>query len=80
MSNWRKIKLFEAFSWIGSQHQALKNLWIETEIVWISDWFISAIVSYWVTHLWIKPEKIDRKETIEFLSQFSLSSDSIEFW
>lgn len=76
MSNWRKIKLFEAFSWIGSQHQALKNLWIETEIVWISDWFISAIVSYWVTHLWIKPEKIDRKETIEFLSQFSLSSDS----
>ena len=72
----KKIKLFEAFSWIWSQHQALKNLWFDVEIIGISDWYIDAIIAYAVNHLWIKWQKIDRKKTIEFLQNFSLSRDS----
>lgn len=74
---WKKeINLFEAFSWIWSQHQALKNLWYKVEIVWISDWFIDAIIAYWINHLKLKPIKINKKEAIEFLKNYSLSLDS----
>ena len=72
----KKIKLFEAFSWIWSQHRALENIWFEVKSVWISDWYIDAIIAYWVEYLWIKWKKIDRIETINFLKWFSLSRDS----
>ena len=72
----KKINLFEAFSGIWSQHLALKNIWFEVNSVWISDWYIDAIIAYWVEYLWIKAKKIDRSETIDFLKWFSLSRDS----
>lgn len=71
-----KINLFEAFSWIWSQHKALENIWFKVNSVWISDWYVDAIIAYWVEYLWIKWKKIDRKETINFLKCFSLSRDS----
>ena len=72
----KTINLFEAFSWIWSQHQALKNLWFNVNIVWISDWYIDAIVAYWINHLKLKAKKIDKLKIINFLNKYSLSLDS----
>ena len=72
----KKIVLFEAFSWIWSQHQALKNLWFKVEVAWISDWYIDAIIAYWVNHLDLKSIEIDKKEILKYLEKFSLSLDS----
>ena len=72
----KKINLFEAFSGIWSQHQALKNIWFDVNLVWISDWYTDAIVAYGITHLGLKAKKINRTKTIEFLKNFSLSRDS----
>ena len=72
----KKINLFEAFSGIWSQHRALENIWFEVNSVWISDWYVDAIIAYWVEYLWIKGQKIDRTKTINFLKWFSLSRDS----
>ena len=72
----KKINLFEAFSWIWSQHRALENIWFEVKSVWISDWYIDAIIAYWVEYLDIKAKKIDKNKTIEFLRNYSLSRDS----
>jgi len=72
----KEINLFEAFSGLGSQFQALKNIWFNVKTVWISDWYLDAILAYAVNHLKIKAKKIDRAETIEFLKNFSLSSNS----
>lgn len=71
-----QINLFEAFSGIGSQHTALKNLWFLVNIVWISDWYTDAIIAYWINYLWIRPKKINRLDTINFLKKYSLSSNS----
>jgi DNA (cytosine-5)-methyltransferase 1 len=71
-----KINLFEAFSGIWSQHRALENIWFIVNSVWISDWYIDAIIAYGIEYLWIKWKKIDRKKTINFLKWFSLSRDS----
>lgn len=72
----KKIKLFEAFSWIWSQHRALENIGFDVESVWISDWYIDAIIAYWVEYLDIKSKKINKAETIDFLKNYSLSRDS----
>lgn len=72
----KEIILFEAFSWIWSQHQALKNLWYKVKIAWISDWYIDAIIAYAVNHLKIKPKQIDKNEILKYLEKFSLSIDS----
>lgn len=45
-----KIKLFEAFAGIGSQHQALKNLGIDVEVVGISEIDKYSIESYEAIH------------------------------
>ena len=71
-----QINLFEAFSGIWSQHTALKNLWFLVNIVWISDWYTDAIIAYWINYLWLKPKKINKKETIDFLKNYSLSANS----
>jgi len=72
----KKINLFEAFAGIWSQHQALKNLWYNVNILWISDWYIDAIIAYWIGHLNIRPKNIDRKKVINFLKKYNLSRDS----
>ncbi len=72
----KKINLFEAFSWIWSQHQALKNLWFDVNIVWISDWYIDAIIAYWIIHLGLKWIEINRDDVIKYLKNYSLSRDS----
>lgn len=40
------LRVFEAFTGIGSQRKALMNIGIEHEIVGISEWDINAIVAY----------------------------------
>ncbi|MDD3794021.1 MAG: DNA cytosine methyltransferase [Candidatus Gracilibacteria bacterium] len=72
----KKIVLFEAFSGIGSQHQALKNLGYKVNIAGISDWYTDAIIAYGVNHLRLKSKSIDKKEVLLFLEKFSLSLDS----
>lgn len=76
MKNKKEINLFEAFSWIWSQHLALKNIWYKINLIWISDWYIDAIIAYCVNHLWIKTQKINKKEIINYLKNFSLSLNS----
>jgi DNA (cytosine-5)-methyltransferase 1 len=72
----KKINLFEAFSGIWSQHRALENIWFKVNSVWISDWYVDAIIAYGIEYLWFKWKKIDREKTINFLKWFSLSRDS----
>jgi len=82
----KKINLFEAFSWIWSQHRALENIWFKVNSVWISDWYIDAIIAYWVEYLNIKPilpefknknqEKKYKDDFKKFFSKYSLSNDS----
>ncbi len=72
----KKIVLFEAFSWIWSQHKALKNLWFDVSIAGISDWYVDAIIAYALKHLSIKPKKINKKKIIEELKNYSLSLNS----
>jgi len=71
-----KINIFEAFSGIWSQHQALKNIWMEVNVVWISEWYVDAIIAYGKIHLHIEPQKINKIEIITFLKKFSLSRNS----
>lgn len=71
-----RINLFEAFSGIWSQHQALKNLWYKINLIWISDWYVNAIIAYAVNHLKIKPREIDKTKVTNFLKNYSLSFDS----
>lgn len=72
----KTINLFEAFSWIWSQHLALKNIWFDVKIIWISDWYIDAIIAYSINHLQIKEIEINKKEVLEYLKNYSLSLDS----
>lgn len=72
----KTINLFEAFSWIWSQHLALKNIWFNVNIIWISDWYIDALIAYWVNHINLKEIDIDKQEVLNYLKNFSLSLDS----
>ncbi len=72
----KKINLFEAFAGIWSQHQALLNLWFNVNIVWVSEWYIDAIIAYWLKYLKLSPKKIDKNEVISYLNNFSLSLNS----
>lgn len=74
----KTINLFEAFSGIGSQHQALKNIGYDVNVVGISDWFIDAIVSYAVNHLGINAISINREEVLTYLKDYSLSLNNKE--
>lgn len=74
----KTINLFEAFSGIGSQHQALKNIGYDVNVVGISDWFIDAIVSYAVNHLGINAISINREEVLSYLKDYSLSLNNKE--
>ena len=50
------IKVFEAFSGVGAQHMALRNLGLDYEIIATSDIDINAILAYYNVH-----EKSDGK-------------------
>lgn len=77
-SNKNQFNLFEMFSWIGSQHQALKNIGLNVNVVWIADWYIDALITYWINHLNIKPVPIDRKQCENKLLKYNISRDSKE--
>lgn len=46
----RKLRVVEAFSGIGSQTQALKNIEVDHEVVATIEWDINAIKSYYAIH------------------------------
>lgn len=73
------FKVIEAFSGIGSQAKALKNIGIEFEILATVDWDINAIIAYDIIHNGV-PDLDEYKlktkeELIEILSKYTLSSD-----
>ncbi len=72
----KKIRIFEAFAGIGSQHLALKNLWYDVDVVWLSEWYIDAITWYWINYLNLKPRKINKLNVIKELEKYSFSNDS----
>lgn len=75
----KKIRVFEAFSGIGAQREALKNANINFEIVGTSDWFINAILAYDAIHCY--NEKIEvpsYEEQIKYLEKFTFSNDSVK--
>lgn len=42
----KKLKVFEMFAGIGAQHKAIENLDLNFKVTRISDWYVSAIISY----------------------------------
>ncbi len=79
MKSSKKLRVFEAFAGIGAQAAALKRLNVNYEIVGISDWFIDAIECYATIHNNDAQVDVpvDKKEVIEYLSQFTFSADSV---
>lgn len=74
-----KLRVFEAFSGIGAQSAALKQLGIKYEIVGTSDWFINAIIAYDALHC--SDMEIDFRvpsyeEQLEELGKYTFSIDS----
>lgn len=73
------FKVIEAFSGIGSQVKALKNIGIEFEILATVDWDINAIIAYDIIHNGApdldKYKLKTKEELIEIVSQYTLSSD-----
>lgn len=73
------LKVIEAFSGIGSQAKALNKLGLTYEVVSTIEWDINAIVAYDLIHNGAQDisslENFNRKEIIEFLSQYMLSSN-----
>ena len=53
------LRVFEAFSGVGSQHMALRNIGLNFEVVGTSDWDINATLSYNEIH---SKSKIDFDE------------------
>lgn len=72
----KKINLFEAFAWIWSQHEALNQLWYDVNISGISEWYIDALISYWINHLWLIPKNINKNDILNKLSSYTFSKDS----
>ena len=76
------IKVIEAFSGIGSQSQALKNIEIDYKVEAIIEWEISAMIAYDVLHN--GPQDLsrvrvhNRESLIETLSKYNLSNDGKE--
>ncbi len=75
----KKIKVFEAFSGIGAQREALKNANINFEIVGTSDWFVNAILAYDAIHCYDKEIEVPSyEEQIKYLQKFTFSNDSVK--
>ncbi|WP_204254060.1 DNA (cytosine-5-)-methyltransferase [Mammaliicoccus sciuri] len=76
------LKVIEAFSGIGSQVQALKNIKVEHKVEAIIEWEIGAMYAYDIMHNGkqnITPYRHHTRDSlIKHLSQFKLSSDGKE--
>lgn len=76
------LKVVEAFSGIGSQAKALKNIGIEFEVVNTIDWDINAIYAYDILHNGPQDLKevsiLDKETLLDRLSQYSLSANGKE--
>lgn len=75
----RKLRVFEAFSGIGAQNAALKQLGVNYEIVGTSDWFVNAILAYDAIHCSEAPVEIkipSFEEQVKYLEGFTFSIDS----
>ena len=73
-----ELKVVELFAGIGSQTQALKNIYIEHDVINISEWNISSLISYDAIHTDDKKdytEELSRSDIIAYLSRFTFSSD-----
>lgn len=72
-------RVVETFSGIGSQVQAMKNIGMEHEILATVEWDINAICAYDVLHNdsfdTSEYDKYSKKELVEMLNGYSLSSD-----
>ncbi len=72
------LRVFEAFSGIGAQRAALRDLGLPFEVVGTCDWFTDAIVTYDAIHT-AKCREISLPpffEQVRELSRFSFSADS----
>lgn len=73
------LKVVEAFSGIGSQVKALKNIGIEHEIVATVEWDVNAIYAYDLIHNGVqnldKYEDFSKYEIVEILKKYTLSFD-----
>ena len=72
------LRVFEAFSGIGAQRAALRDLGIPFEIVGTCDWFTDAIVAYDAIHTADEPDVPlpSYEDQVKELSALSLSADS----
>lgn len=74
----KKIKVFEAFAGVGSQHMALNNININFEIVGTSEIDIDAIISYASIH-YPNYNEIERKSTDEMKSHLKSLNIGYDF-
>ena len=72
------LRVFEAFSGIGAQNAALRDLGINYEIVGTSDWFVNAILAYDAIHTSSGTEVVvpEYEKQVEHLGKFTFSIDS----
>jgi DNA (cytosine-5)-methyltransferase 1 len=77
------LKVIEAFSGIGSQYQAMKNIGCETEIAATIEWDMNAVYAYDIIHNGKQPNEIhfpdlNKKELVEKLVSLGISADGKE--
>lgn len=76
------LRVIEAFSGIGSQAQALKNINADFEVQAIIEWEIGAMFAYDILHNgpqdWTNYRLHTRESLIKILSQYNLSNDGKE--
>ena len=72
------LRVFEAFSGVGAQHMALRNIGLNFEVVGTSDWDINATLSYNEIHSKSKidfADGVDIEDIEQYLLSISVSSD-----
>lgn len=76
------LKVVEAFSGIGSQAKALRNIGLDFEVVNTIDWDINAIIAYDILHNGSQDLSIladlDKEDLIIRLSRYTLSNNGKE--
>lgn len=73
------LRVIEAFSGIGSQVKALRNIKVEHEILATIDWDINAIIAYDIIHhgppVLDEYKEMTKDELVNILKNYTLSSD-----
>lgn len=76
------LKVVEAFSGLGSQAQALKNIGVEHEVINTIDWDINAIYAYDILHNGKQDlkslEHLSKDDLVYILKDYNLSSNGKE--